>query len=110
MNDNDKLEQQSRQALNASVEEIDAATLSRIRQVRARALEKAGAKSFNWFGIATGAMATASVMVFAVMILLNNEPAVQPLPAEDIELITSLDELELYEDLEFYQWLAEYES
>ena len=110
MIENDKLENNTRQVLDESVDHLDAETLSRIRQVRARTVEKAEQKTVHWFGVVSGAVATACVMVLAVTIFLNNEPAVQPLPAEDIDLVSSLDELELVEDLEFYQWLAEYES
>lgn len=110
MSENDKLENTIRNTLDENTDNIDAATLSRIRQVRARAVERANKKYFNWFGLAGGAVATVSVMLFAVMLLLNNDSAIQPIPAEDMEMISALDEMELYEDLEFYQWLAEYES
>ncbi len=103
--ENDKLENHTRQTLDNSVDELDAATLSRIRQVRARAMEKAEGKSINWFGVTSGALATASVMVFAVIILMRSETLPQTVPVDDIELISSSESFEFYEDLEFYQWL-----
>lgn len=110
MSVDDKLEKNIRVELDRAADDIDAATLSRIRQIRARAIERTDAGVTNWFGVVSGALATTCVMLFAVMIMLNNEPVVTPLPAEDLEMISSLDELDLYQDLEFYQWLETYES
>ena len=100
-----------KQELDDSLNSIDAATLSRVRQVRARALEKTEKKSYNWFGIAGGAIATACVLMLVVMLSIKNEASVTPLTPEEIELISAMDEIEIYQDLEFYEWLAEeYES
>jgi len=107
----DKLAVNIRQTLDDSVESLDANTLSRIRQVRAQAIDKAVAKTViqqtNWSAIMSGAMATACVMVFAVMILLKTPVAKQTVPMDDLDLISSSESLELYEDLEFYEWLEE---
>ena len=108
-NNEDELTTNIRQALDESVDALDANTLSRIRQIRAQAIEKVEARHVNWFGIMTGALATACVMVFAVMILLQSPTTIQPVQVDDLELISSSDNLELFEDLEFYEWLDEYE-
>ncbi len=110
MTDNDKLEREINIALKQSADAIDAETLSRIRQARTRAIQQTEVKQVNWFGIMSGAVATACVMVFIVLLLTGNDPLMQAMPVEDIELVTVLDELELYENLEFFQWLDEYES
>ena len=106
---NDILKSNINQALDDSVDALDANTLSKIRQVRVRAVEKAENKPFNGFGVMTGALATACVMVFAVIILMQSPSALQSVPVDDLELISSSDSLELYEDLEFYEWLEEHE-
>ena len=103
--DNDKLGNSIKQTLDNSVDDLDAATLSRIRQVRTRALEKAEGQSINWFSVTSGALATACVMVFAVIILLRSESLPQNVPVDDLDLISSSESFEFYEDLEFYQWL-----
>ena len=105
----DKLKSNIKQALDDSTDALDASTLSKIRLVRARAVEKVGNKSFNWFGVLSGALATACVMVFAIMILLKSPTPVQSVPVDDIEMISSSDNLEMFEDLEFYLWLEEHE-
>ena len=103
----DELKANIRQALDESVDALDANTLSRIRQIRAQAVDKAEAHHVNWLGVMSGALATACVMVFAVMILLKSPTPMQTVPVDDLDLISSSESLELYEDLEFYEWLEE---
>ena len=105
----DELKVTIRQALDESVDALDANTLSRIRQIRAQAVDKTVTRHVNWFGIMSGALATACVMVFAVMIVLQSPATLQTVPVDDLELISSSDNLELFEELEFYEWLEEYE-
>lgn len=102
-----KLNTSIRQSLDESVDALDANTLSKIRQVRAQAVEKAETRHVNWLGVMSGALATACVMVFAIMILLNSPGTMEAVPVDDIELISSSDNLELFEDLEFYEWLED---
>ena len=107
----DELNSKIRQDLNDSVESLDANTLSKIRQIRAQAIDNAESNHSIWSGnkpgFLIGGIATACVMVFAVVLLLNSPTSMQSIPAEDIELISSSDNFELYEDLEFYEWLEE---
>jgi len=111
----DKFESNIRQGLDDTVDTLDANTLSRIRQIRAQAVEKEKIKTesrqLNWLlnkqGLFIGSLATACVMVFAVMLLFNSPTSIQTIPEEDIELISSSDNLEFFEDLEFYEWLEE---
>ncbi len=105
--DEDELNTSIRQGLDESIDALDANTLSKIRQIRAQAIEKAGTRHVNWSGFLVGGLATACVMVFAVMILLKSPAPMQAVPVDDFELISSSDNLELYEDLEFYEWLEE---
>ncbi len=104
-----------RQSLDESVDALDANTLSNIRQIRAQALDKVGKKArkkaegrdINWQRYLFGGLATACVMVLAVVLLLNSPSSMQPVPVDDMELISSSDNLELFEDLEFYEWLEQ---
>lgn len=101
-----------RQGLDESVDALDANTLSKIRQIRAQAIELANDKSSaDLFGnkqrLLIGGFATACVMVLAVVLLLNSPTSIQTVPVDEIELISSSDNFELYEDLEFYEWLEE---
>jgi hypothetical protein len=107
----DELNTNIRQNLDESVDALDANTLSKIRQIRAQAVEKAEVRHVNWppnrQGFLVGSLVTACIMVFAVIILLKSPTPMQTVPIDDIELISSADSLELFEDLEFYEWLEE---
>ncbi|HIF50063.1 MAG TPA: DUF3619 family protein [Thiotrichaceae bacterium] len=111
----DKFESNIRQGLDEAVDTLDANTLSRIRQIRTQAVEKEKIKTeglqLNWLfnkqGLFVGGLATACVMVLAMMLLFNSPTSIQTIPEEDIELISSSDNLEFFEDLEFYEWLEE---
>lgn len=55
-----------------------------------------------------GMVATACVVVTTASILLWNTPADTPLSLEDeLALVASAEDFELYENLDFYLWLAE---
>ena len=102
----DDLNARVKQHLDDSVRDLDANTLSKIRQIRSQAIEKANVKKTDWSGVMSGALATACVMVFTVTILLKT-PVIEPVSVDDLELISSSDNLELFEDLEFYEWLED---
>ncbi|MCU0530551.1 MAG: DUF3619 family protein [Syntrophales bacterium] len=102
----------ARQALLASEDRLDAATLARLREARAKAVEAAGepARGFfrvpNWMRAGAFATAAAAVIVFAVWV----DPPKQELPVKSVdefEIVLYADNLELYEDLDFYEWLAD---
>ncbi len=104
--------EQFTQRLERRADELDAATLSRLRQARAAALaelEKPAARSVNnW--VWAGGFASASVFAVALLLVLNNDP-----PAgqgfeqmlADTELLSEQDELEFFEELDFYVWLED---
>ncbi|MGQ0811288.1 MAG: hypothetical protein ACT4OO_08695 [Nitrospiraceae bacterium] len=98
----------SKQAMDRSLDDLDPHTLARLRLARRRALE-AAPRSKAWL-VWAGGFAMASVAILALVLWLKPPAMQQPnhQPAlEDLELITSLENVELSEDLEFYGWLAE---
>ena len=124
--DQDKFIKQARQALDQQSDELDDDTLSRLRQVRAKALKagerQASSKGFHWFGLGGangGAVAFVSVSILAVAVWLavptSNGPDMLVQPSgmvaeqvevfDDMELLAATEELEFYEDIEFYYWL-----
>ena len=114
MNDsnNDAFVQGLAARFNASVESLDAATLSRITQIRHRALDS-GQRPRRWpVWAPAGAVATVCLALLVYFLVVPSQPGIQQAaPAQatatdDMELISNL---ELYEDLEFYQWLEQYE-
>jgi hypothetical protein len=103
----DKLATNIRQSLDDSVESLDTNTLAKIRQIRAQAVARADVRQRHWSNLMTGALATACVITFAVMVLLRSPAPTSSVPLDDLDLISSSESLELYEDLEFYEWLEE---
>jgi len=66
--------------------------------------------SFN-FSASAGMLATACVMVTAISIFyVNSRPASTLTLEEEIGLVATAEDIELYENLEFYLWLVENES
>ncbi len=108
MNDQqERFEQQIRQTLDQSSAGLDGETLSRLRQARSQALAAARprpARPNRWMPAA----AMAGITTLAVGIWLQ-QPS-QESPAllagiEDIELLAAQEDIEFYEDLDFYLWL-----
>ncbi len=104
--------EKARQALLASEDRLDAATLARLRDARAKAVEAAEGRvrGFfripNWLRVGAFATAAAAVLVFAVWV----DPQRQELPVkspDEFEIVLNADNFDLYEDMEFYEWLAE---
>lgn len=107
----DKFEDQLKQALRESEEELDAASLSRLHQARSHAVEQLDKKPplykqpWLWSG------ATAAILVMALMITVIPEPPIEP----ESDLISAFEDgpqqdMDLFENLEFYEWLAAQES
>ena len=107
----DRFLEKAGQSLRASEENLDAAVLSRLRAARAKAVEAASEREKGFFRIPgwarAGAFATAAaaVLVFAVWV----DPPKQELPVKSVdefEMALYADNLDLYEDMDFYEWLA----
>jgi hypothetical protein len=110
-NDNDKLLKQVKTTLDKAAEEIDGATLTRLRAIRREALA-AGEKQkpFSRWASVGGLTATATVLVLTVSLLTispeENVGTLQTMPPlEDIALLSDKADLEFYEELDFYLWL-----
>ncbi|MFN9731829.1 MAG: DUF3619 domain-containing protein [Pseudomonadota bacterium] len=99
----------ARRELDAGVGDLDAVTLGRLTRARQAELEAArGRRAPRWLGPAFAAGACAALALVAVLpIMRGNTEIAPPVPAAgaDLELLAAADELELYEDLEFYAWL-----
>lgn len=100
-----------RKALDAEAETLDSATLGKLRQARYRALEQEHRQPIlEWLPAgnvlaATGAVsATVAVAFFAVWLGVIS-PQARVNTIEDLELLAAADNTELYEQMEFYEWL-----
>ena len=92
--------------LDEGMEQLDEGTLRGLRQARMQALEAAVQPS-RWQAWAPG-MAVASVAVIvATLWLAVPEPQMLPTPGfEELELLVDSQDLEFYQDMDFYYWLA----
>ena len=109
MNDEQSFINSTRQILDSSAEQLDADISRRLRLARAKALESYTQKHSFWKP--AGGLALATMMLIAIGVwqfgsnervnTLNGEAQA----IEDLELIASSDSMQLYENLEFYQWL-----
>ena len=101
-----------RQQLDRSCNALDGQTLSRLNRIRHAALERRQARAARML-LPFGGFVTACVLVLAVTMYLPGttpESDAVTSPIEDLDILTSSDSLDLYEDYEFYQWLAENET
>lgn len=110
-------------ALDESAERIPDDVRQRLDSIRAQAMARARAdrrsteaasRRLAWrlprgFAVPAGAFASVCMLVTTLALFSTSEvPEVLPVAlSEDGLLIGSADELELYQNLEFYQWLAD---
>lgn len=96
----------SKALLDESARALDADITARLRRARYRALE-AKSRPFFWL-LPAGGLAAASVAVLAVALWIYQPARPAPMQGvEDLEILSSSENLELFDDLEFYGWLAE---
>lgn len=107
--DDEEIVTQAKALFDDSVERLDAATLSRLNQGRHEALARLGLTRpvghwARWMP-ATGIAAAAVIAV----VVWQGAPVDGPVPAldsaTDFEILTSEDNLDMLEDLEFYDWM-----
>lgn len=113
--------QRVQQELDRSCAMLDGATQSRLNAMRHAALERGKQQQtrlLGWFSL--GGLATSCVLVLSFLLLpqLQQQPELQSVlvagetaaPLEDLDLLTAAEDLGLYEEYEFYQWLATSQS
>jgi len=110
--DADRLLKISKSTLDRAEDGLDVATLRDLRRVRREALlaskPAASEKRPAWLLPMGGLAAAATVAVLTVSLWLaplENDPAAQLPPLEDLALLGDVESLEFYEELDFYLWL-----
>ncbi len=103
---NETFSKQAKASFDESVEQLDAATLSRLNRARHTALAEVHRPTRQWSHWIPATGVAAAVLV-AVMVLQNPAGIDEPLPAAvaDLEILLGEDSIEMLEDLEFYSWL-----
>ena len=102
------LQQQAKALFDSSVEQLDAATLSRLNQGRHKALaelHRPGLVAWGRWAPAAGVAAAAVVAVVMINGTNGEAPGSGAVTASDFEMLLEADSLEMLEDLEFYSWM-----
>ena len=106
-----KLERRAKEAFDASVSAVDAATLARLRQARYGALEELASRRSGWRAGLAPASAAAAVALVAWLVVWQAPPTtgdVRDASLGDLEILLGEEDLEMLEEaLEFYRWLEE---
>lgn len=103
--------QRVKQDMDRSCGALDGATQSRLNAMRHAALAQGQRKGLRMPQLLPfGGLVTACVLVLAVLVQTPLLPGSANLPetaqVEDLDLLTATEELDFYEEYEFYQWLA----
>lgn len=98
---------QAKRVLDHSMEDLDPTITRRLQRARQSVLNRRSSPIW-WVGWVSSAV-VASIVVLAVTLWVR-QPAPEhhaAVPLEDFELVTSVENVELAEDLDFYHWLAD---
>ena len=102
--------------LDRSCDGLDGHTQSRLNSIRHAALEHSRKSPSRTLLSPFGGLVTACVLVLVVGMLYQGQLEIPAQagpdnisPMEDLDILTSAESLELFENLEFYQWLEENE-
>jgi hypothetical protein len=101
--------------LNQGTENLGSHTERRLEELRGSALTAAEEKRSRFFPprrwVLVGSFAMATLAAVGVFFWLS--PSATPPPTgqlEDLEIITSQERLDFYQDLDFYRWLGSEEN
>jgi len=104
-----------KQNLNVRTENLDEKILYRLNKMRRQVLQEGKEKKkrmfsvFRW--IQAGALSTLGVAITLLVIWLHSHQTTYSFNnPEDFEIVSSQDQMEMYEDLDFYTWLAASDS
>ncbi len=103
----DTFDKKVKATFDASVDELDAATLSKLNRGRQAALAELERPRHQWSRWMPATGVAAGVLV-AVMMLQNPtklDEGVAVTTVTDLEILLGEDSIEMLEDLEFYSWI-----
>ncbi len=106
-----RIARRAAEQLTREADALDDATRARLRAVRLRALDALDERrrSAARFGVpAAAAVAAAAIVTTLSIPRWSAEPPPDPIASlglEDLDILAASEDLELYEQLEFYRWL-----
>jgi len=108
-----EFERSAKQAFDASVRELDAATRQRLVQARERALEDTGGTKLGlgWsWSLAPGGALAAAALVAVLLVAHRERPELGPqqFSTGDLEILLGQEDLAMLDDdIDFYSWLED---
>jgi len=114
MQDENRFNDSIKKLLDRDLEELEPGIAQRLQQARMQALDAVAARRYinpysNWR--TAGALALGVMLLLAVVFWPNaSQHGVNSPLDSDMELFAADDNLQLYEDLEFYEWLLASDS
>lgn len=101
----EKFSADAKQVFDESVDGLDAATLSRLNRGRQAALQATSRPDKRWSHWMPTAGVAAALMVAVLMTRGPGAIDVIEAPVSDFEILMSEEDIDLFEELEFYSWL-----
>ena len=111
----DNIAKRARELFLTSIGQMDGAVLARLREARLRAVEAASKPRPFWRPQSLGLPLGAVALLFVVLVggglwwnSLTPPPAAEPFASgnnDDLPIVLNSDNLDMYSDLDFYQWL-----
>lgn len=106
-----------RRELDRSTGDLEGTLAGRLAEIRAGAVTEAARRRFPFIPrwVTVGGVATLTAAAVAGIIWFT-APSLEPVPVavqddpEQVEMIAANDHIQLYEDIEFYHWLAAQEK
>jgi hypothetical protein len=99
------LAERAKAAFDQSVDGLDASTLSRLNRGRQAALAEAGHRGREWTRWMPATGVAAAVLLAVLTFQGPGDADVISAPAPDLEILLSEENIEMLEELEFYNWL-----
>jgi len=101
----DKFEQEIKQILKDSIENIDAETQSQLTQARHHAMSLSEKKHLNPGGLWVSGVVITFTLLFVFISINHPSPDTNVGLSPDWIITSETDDIEMYQDLEFYEWL-----
>lgn len=111
--EDEQFQKRAKKAFDQHVDSLDSKTLNRLHAARQRALSQQRKQawlfskwhSVKWLTGAGAGLVLASILTFMIAPDLLQSNTLSPL--DDLELLSAEAEIDLYTQLEFYEWLGD---
>lgn len=101
----EEFSREAKEAFDASVERLDAATLSKLNRGRHAALAELHAPTRRWWRWMPATGVAAALLVAVIVIQSPTTVDEMPTIVTDMEILLGEDSIDMLEELEFYSWI-----